>query len=341
LAAELSGKGLFLQPLGRDFLEEPVAAWVGGQAIPAAHAVHGAWEHPLLAAEGRLPDGRVFRSGLLPRSAAGPNWLPFVAGRASATGTGASTLLLRAGTPPAIRQCGARFPSWEAATAAMREACRRALRPLAGGIYPDLGPSPWRVPLDPASDGAAPVLAVLALPDPDGFPSSARATAQVLAERGGAVISDEEALAWWEDHWAQVAREGEGALSRTGPVASAAEIGRVAAVFPWSRALLCLQAVESLCGGPTRALGWMDGPSEAGVTVRWRFGSSRPKEAIHALVPHQVASTVRAMGGRIVTSRWASTDGSDSFGVSGEAVAKDALGDALVRLLRPVPGSTA
>ena len=72
LAAELHLRGHWLPPLGRTFLERTVSDWLESGSWAAHVGVHTAWEHPLQRVAGRLPDGRAWRSGRLPRSAAGP-----------------------------------------------------------------------------------------------------------------------------------------------------------------------------------------------------------------------------------------------------------------------------
>lgn len=294
LAAELSLRGHFLPPLGREFLESNLDDWVRGPALAAHVAVHGMWEHPLQAVEGRTSDGRAWRSGRLPRAATGPSWLPLIAGGPELP-LRTSLITLRTLTPPAVRPAGWTFPSLEAAGSALAEALRGLPRPLAGEVLPGSDPSQHRV-LTPGADGA---LLYLALQDPDGYPQGSQQLVDRLTAAGGDPIDHDETLAWWEDHWAMPAREGAERLEESGFEADPLEIGRCAAVAPWRKAMLLVRAVETLTGGRTRAVGWLDAPLETGCTVRWRFSKTREDADAPALVPWQLRETIRAYGARV------------------------------------------
>ena len=294
LAAELSLRGHFLPPLGRDFLEGTVNDWLTGPALAAHVAVHGAWEHPLQAVEGRTRDGRLWRSGRLPRSATGPSWLPLVAGGADLP-VRASQVTLRTMTPPALRPVGLVFSSMEAGASALAAALRGLPRPLAGEVLPGSDPTAFRHPAGGA-DGA---LVYLAMQDPDGYPGGSQAVVDRLEAAGGRAVSHDDALAWWENHWAMPAREGAERLADSGIAIDPLEFGRCAAVAPWRKAILLIRAVETLTGGRTSALGWLDAPLETGCTVRWRFLKTRQDAEAPALVPWQLRETVRAFGARI------------------------------------------
>ncbi len=294
LAAELSLRGHFLPPLGREFLEGTVGAWLKSPALAAHTAVHGAWEHPLQAVEGRTRDGRLWRSGRLPRAATGPSWLPLVAGGADLP-VRAVLVTLRTMTPPAVRPAAFRFAGMEAAASALAAALRGLPRPLAGEVLPGSDPSAHRS-VAPGAEGA---LVYLAMQDPDGYPDGSQAIVDRLLAAGGEALDHDAALAWWEDHWAAPAREGVDGLAGSGIAVDPLEIGRCAAVAPWRKAMLLLRSVETLTGGRTAAVGWIDAPLETGCTVRWRFTKTRADADAPALVPWQLRETVRACGARI------------------------------------------
>jgi alkyldihydroxyacetonephosphate synthase len=294
LAAELSLRGHFLPPLGREFLEVPVSEWLAGPALAAHVAVHGAWEHPLQAVEGRTLDGRLWRSGRLPRAATGPSWLPLVAGGADLP-VRPSLITLRTMTPPAVRPAGFTFPSMEAAASALAAALRGLPRPLGGEILPGDDPERHRH-VDVGASGA---LLYLGMQDPDGYAAGSQAIVDRLTEAGGEPLDHDQALAWWEDHWAMPAREGAERMDESGIASDRSEIGRCAAVASWRKAMLLVRAVETLCGGRTNAIGWLDAPLETGCTVRWRFVETRDDAGAPALVPWQVKETIRAYGARV------------------------------------------
>ena len=294
LAAELSLRGHFLPPMGREFLEGTVLDWLAGPALAAHVAVHGAWEHPLQAVEGRTRDGRLWRSGRLPRAATGPSWLPLVAGGADLP-VRATSVTLRTMTPPALRLVGLVFANMEAAAKALSAALRGLPRPLAGEVLPGSDPTGFRRPR--TQGGGA--LVFLAMLDPDGYPQGSQAVVDRLDAAGGRSVGHDEALAWWENHWAMPAREGAERLGDSGVAVDPLEIGRCAAVVPWHKAMLLVRAVETLCGGRTTAEGWIDAPLETGCTVRWRFLQTREGVEAPALVPWQLRETVRAFGARI------------------------------------------
>lgn len=290
--ATLSGRGHFVPPLGREFLEWPVSRWSTVALAPLGR--HAAWEQPIIGALGKLPAGGTVRSHKLPRSATGPSYLPLILHGA---GVNATALWLRAAAMPTIRPLGFRFDSLDAAVAAVRRGTR-TLWPLLGAqIHHDLGPQGFRMPL--AAEPGTGARVWIALSQPDGVPSAAQRWIDHLCAAGGTQAPDDDALQWWEDHWAQAAREGESALGKTGPLADASEIGRAAAVVAWRDALFFLRAVESLCGGPVRALGWIDACRATGCTVRFRFAGTRRDGSGLALLRHQVRET-----GRSVHARW-------------------------------------
>ena len=295
LAAELHLRGHWLPPLGRTFLEQPVADWLSDGAWAAHVGVHGAWEHPLQQVGGRLPDGRSWRSGHLPRSAAGPSWLPF--GIGGPAGTRAERIILRTLTPPPLRHLGFVFAHREQATTALRQALRGAQRPLAGLVYSGQDPAAYRSVFqsdDRPRDGG---VVYLAFAWPDGYPDGTAEVAQRLTDAGGTPLSDDQGLAWWEDHWGQPQREGADALALTGPLPDDKQIGQLRAVVGWAKAGLLLRAIETLTGGPTTARGVIEAPQETGCTLHVRFRSSRPDQPVSPLVEHQVRATIRSFGG--------------------------------------------
>lgn len=292
--ADLNRRGHFVWPLGREALERPVGAWIG--PVTDSHAIHGSWSSPILGGVGLLPSGRAVRGHKLPRAAAGPSFTPLLV---RGTGLQGGAFWLRAAAMPSIRAVGFRFAGWTAATTALKRLTRLVFPPLASQLHPELGPVGFRLPL--GQDLGPSVCLWLAWASPDGVPSAVGLGLRVAEACGGEALPDDEALAWWEDHWAQAAREGAVALSKTGPLPDPSEIGRVAAAVPWPKALLLKEAIESLCGGPVRGLGWFDGASPAGLTLRVRFASTRPEEPAGAWLVHQIRDTVRVMGGRLLS----------------------------------------
>jgi len=329
LACELEARGHLLPPLGRDFLESELGEWLTGPAVPAWLAVHTAWEHPLLAVEGRFEDGRLWRSGRLPRSAAGPSWLPFVWCRGLPSRPVMATL--RTLTPPRLRPVGFSFDHRDTAIAALRAALRGGLPPLAGAVFGGDDPKAWRTV---AQDARAPRdggIVYLVFVDPDGYPSGSQRVVDRLLELDGQPIDDGLALAWWEDHWGTPVRQGADAMATTGPLPDDREFGRCAAVVPWRKAGLLLEAVETLVGGSARAVGWLEDPRETGCTVRWRFTTRKKGKEESALVRHEVDETVRSFGARLSAWRWQGIGELPSYLVPGRTDGSDAwrLADAI------------
>lgn len=300
LTAELSLRGHFLPPLGRRFLESPLHDWLASAAVPSQSAVHGTWEHPLLAIEGRLNDGRVWRSGLLPRSAAGPSYLPFgLGGRGCHLPLEAAKVTLRTHTPPILRHIGFRFPHMDRAVLALAAALRSGPPPLAGAVFPGSDPLGWRRVAMERPEGRSGGLVYLTFAEPDGFPAGADALTAALRAAGGVLFDDSHVLAWWEDHWGQAAREGAAALHTTGIHQPDNQIGSCRAVVSWKQATLLLRSIESLTGGATSALGWIEAPREAGCSLEWRFTSTRKDAEAPALVAYQLRTTLAAHGARV------------------------------------------
>ena len=300
LTAELALRGHFLPPLGRRFLERPLHDWLASPAIPAQGAVHGTWEHPVLALEGRLNDGRVWRSGLLPRSAAGPSYLPFgLGGRGSHLPVETAQVTLRTHTPPILRHIGVRFPHMDRAVLALAAALRPGPSPLAGAVFPGSNPLSWRQVATDRPEGRSGGLVYLTFAEPDGFPAGADAVTQVLTEAGGELFDDSHVLAWWEDHWGQAAREGAAALATTGIHRPDNQVGSCRAVVSWKQANLLLRSIESLTGGATSAFGWIEAPREAGCSLEWLFTSTRKGTEAPALMAYQLRTTLAAHGARI------------------------------------------
>ncbi|MEE2828426.1 MAG: FAD-linked oxidase C-terminal domain-containing protein, partial [Myxococcota bacterium] len=300
LAAELELRGHFLPPLGRPFLESTVRQWLGSRAVPAHVAVHGAWEHPLLAVEGRFEDGRAWRSGLLPRSAAGPSYLPFSLGtEGSDLALEPALVTFRTLTPPVLRQIGFVFGHMDRAILALTAALRGSPTPIAGAVFPGQDPSSWRSVAQEAPPARSGGVVFLTVQEPDGFPGGNQQIVDRLSEAGGSLIDDAQVLSWWEDHWAQAAREGSSALEETGICTPDNLIGRCRAVVPWRQALLLLRSIETLTGGATRAVGWLETPRETGCTLDLRFSTTRAGAEPVPLVPFQLVETIRAHGARI------------------------------------------
>ncbi len=299
LLAELELRGHFVPPLGREFLESTVEEWLRSGAVSAHHAVHGAWEHPVQAVEGLLPDGRIWRSGRLPRSAAGPSYLPFGVGDGGLPVT-PTLVTLRSLSSPLIRMVGFVFDHMDAGVAALRDALRGAPPPHDGMVFAGSDPGGFRTVVQDAACGRDGGVVFLAFVDPDGFPSGTQQVVDRLLAAGGRPTTDQEALDWYEDQWGCPHREGASVLGATGPMPHDHEIGRGAAVVGWGRALQLLRAVETLTGGATRAFGWIDAPRETGCTVRWRFTSTRAAAGTYTLLHHQVRESIRSFGAREV-----------------------------------------
>jgi hypothetical protein len=263
-------------------------------------AVHGTWEHPLLAAQGRLDDRRVWRSGRLPRSAAGPSYLPFAVGGAdSHLPLETAQITLRTCTPPILRHIGFRFSHMDRAVLALAATLRSGPVPLAGAVFPGSEPSSWRRVATDEPEGRSGGTIYLTFAEPDGFPGGGDSVTAALREAGGELFDDSEVLAWWEDHWAQAAREGSRGLAATGILRPDAEIGSCRVAVSWKQALLLLRSIESLTGGATSAIGWIEAPREAGCSIEWRFTSKRKGAEAPALVGYQLRATLRAHGARI------------------------------------------
>ncbi len=339
LLAELELRGHFVPPLGREFLESTVEEWLRSGAVAAHHAVHGAWEHPVLAVEGLLPDGRLWRSGRLPRSAAGPSYLPFGLGDADGALPVTPTLVtLRSLSSPLIRMVGFVFDHMDTAVTALREALRGAPPPHDGMVFAGTEPGGFRTVVQDAKIGRDGGVVFLAFVDPDGFPSGTQQVVDRLVAAGGRPTTDQEALDWYEDQWGCAHREGAGVLDATGPMPRDDEIGRGAATVGWGKALQLLRAVETLTGGKTRAFGWIDAPRETGCTVRWRFTSTRPGDGAYTLLHHQVRESIRSFGAREIALTFRSEEGipEEAFGGRGTPLADDAGTTASERLTAAV-----
>jgi len=339
LAAELSLRGHFLPPMGREFLEGTVREWLEGGALAAHAAVHGMWEHPLLAVEGRLPDGRSWISGRLPRSAAGPSWLPF-AGGDEEVGARGVLATFRTLTNRELRLVGFRFGHMDRAAISLGKALRGTMRPSAGMIFAGDDPLAFRAVLQDARRARDGGVVYLAFYDPDGFPQGSQQVVDRLVAAGGERIDDHDCLAWWEDHWAWPARNGDEAMDASGPTPDDREFGRVAAVVSWTKAVLLLRSIETLTGGSAKAVGWIDAPLETGCTLRWRFVTTRTgarEEA--ALVPHQVLSTLKTFGARVSHARWERVGDLPEYVVEGRTPDSDGarLAVALGRALETTP----
>ena len=298
LVAELNKQGAFLAPLGRDFLEGTVQDWLASPAIAAHHAMHGAWEHPLVAVSGLLPGGQYWRSGALPRSAAGPSYLPFAIGAARLP-TRARTASFRVHRNIQLRYFGFRFEDLTKAQSAVAEALRGAARPVAGilfgadeaGGFRSLKPIPGR--------RSTPGFIFLVMAESPGHPQAAEHIAKRLQRAGGTTVLEDYVLSWWQQHWGRACRDGKASLPTTALKLEGRVIGSCSATVSWARAGLLLRAVETLTGGPHRAVGWQEAPLESGCTVRLLFTASRKGASGTPLLIHQLRATLRSYGARL------------------------------------------
>jgi len=324
LAAELELRGHFLPPLGRRFLESRLHEWLGSPALPAHVAVHGAWEHPLLAVEGLLPDGRAWKSGRLPRSAAGPSYLPFLlGGEDSGLPLTPSRVTLRTLTPPVLRHMGFRFEHMDRAILAVSNALRAGPTPFAGAVFPGAEPSGWREVARQRPEARSGGTVYLTFGEPDGFPTANDRIAARLIEAGGTPFDDSEVIGWWEDHWAQAAREGQRGLEVTGIQPPEGLIGSCRAVVSWKQSLLLLRSIESLTGGATHAIGWIEAPREGGCSIEWRFSTRRSNSDLPALVGYQLEETIRAHGARVEFLDFQAQPELPEYSIGGRGTARD------------------
>jgi len=334
LAAELSKRGAFLPPLGRDFLESTVQDWLASPSIAAHHAMHGAWEHPLVATSGLLPGGQYWRSGALPRSAAGPSYLPFT------TGTGllptrARTASFRVLRDLSLRHLGFRFEDLASAQSALASALRGAARPLAGIVFGADEPGGFRS-LKP-SPGRRSTLGFvfLTIARRPGHPQAVEQLAQRLKSGGGEEMLEDHVLSWWHHHWGRACREGQSSLSGTEFQVEGLLIGSCSATVSWARAGALLKAVETLTGGPHRAIGWHEAPFESGCTLRVIFTASRPDARGTPLLIHQLQATLRSYGARLAHLHFDSDEQSPEYLIGGRGTV-DLEGSDSERLTRLV-----
>jgi alkyldihydroxyacetonephosphate synthase len=298
LVAQLTERGYFLPPLGRDFLEGTVGEWLQSPAVPAHHCVHGAWEHPLVAVSGQLPDSQLWRSGQLPRSAAGPSYLPFGVGT-DLLPTQVRSATFRIHMGQRLQHFGHRFADLDTAEQALSSALRDSPRPLAGilfaadepGAFRNMSPSPGRKSTE--------AFVFLTLGAIDGCAAATDRIAEKLAEGGGQPTPEDHVLGWWQDHWGKACRGGSEVLASTGNRVDGTVVGSCAAVVPWGKAGLLLRAIETLTGGAHRATGWLEAPLETGCTLRVVFTASRKDAGGSALLLHQLKATLRSYGARI------------------------------------------
>jgi hypothetical protein len=241
---------------------------------------------------------------------------------------------LRSFSSPLVRMVGFVFDHMDVAATAVREALVGAPPPHDGMVYAGQDPAGYRTVVQDDRRGRDGGVVFLAFVEPDGFPSGTQQVVEKMLAAGGRPTSDQEALDWYEDQWACAHREGASVLEATGPMPDESEIGRGAAVVGWGKAMLLLRAVETLTGGASRALGWLEAPRETGCTVRWRFTSTRKQRGTYTLLHHQVRETIRMHGGREVALGFESEEGipEEAFGGRGTPLADDAAGPASERL---------
>ncbi len=299
LVAQLHGQGALLPPLGREFLEQKVSDWLASRAVAAHHAIHGAWEHPLVAASGRLKEGQHFRSGLLPRSAAGPSWLPLALGpKALPTEPQSATFRVYRGLR--LSYIGCSFDNLGSACTALSSALRGSVRPLAGTLFTAERASDFAAPSRSSCTTGTRAFIHLVLSNDRSHPDQSKNIGQALEHLGGRMFAEEQVMRWWQQHWGRACKEGAASLEETTICGSGEPVGRCAATIPWTRAALLIQAVETLCGGPHSAIGWIDNPLESGCTVRFLISASRRSARGTHLLEHQIAASLRSYGARLI-----------------------------------------
>jgi len=334
LAAELLQRGYFLPPLGRYFLEQTVGEWLSGSSVPAHHCIHGAWEHPLVAVSGELPDAQGWRSGSLPRSAAGPSYLPFGVAD-SCLPTVARTATFRVLTGIRFCHLGYRFPDLNRAEKGLAEALRGSVQPLAGIVFPGSEVSAWGKLRPSPGRKQSEAFVFLTLPSLEGHPAATQRLNDRLHEAGAEAVSEDHVLGWWQDEWGRLCREGSKVLATTGARVEGQVIGQCAAVVPWGKAGLLLRAIETLTGGPHRATGWLEAPLESGCTLRIVFTTSRKDAGGSPLVIHQLKATLRSYGARLAHLQFDHSETAPDYLVGGRGT-PDIEGSDALRLAQAV-----
>jgi len=316
LVSELSERGYFLPPLGRDFLESTVGEWLQSLAVPAHHSVHGAWEHPLVSVSGELADSQLWRSGSLPRSAAGPSYLPFGMGTTMLP-TRPRSATFRVYADILLRHLGYRFADLASAERALSTALRGAVRPLAGILFAANEPGDFRKLTASPGRKSTEAFVFLTLPAVNGYPASSDHISERLTDAGGVPIAEDHVLGWWQDHWGRAARDGESALANTGQRVAGEVVGTCTAVVAWGKAGLLMRAIETLTGGPHQAIGWLEAPLETGCTLRIVFRASRKGASGSPLLLHQLKATLRSYGARLSSLHFDSDEEAPDYLVDG------------------------
>jgi len=209
------------------------------------------------------------------------------------------------------------------AVLALARALKGGPTPLAGAVFPGREERGWRRVVTDAVEPQSGGTVFLSLQEPDGYPAGNQHIVQQLLDAGGEQSDDAEARAWWEDHWGMAAREGAEALATTGIHPPEHPVGVCRAVASWKQSLVLLRSVETLTGGSTRAIGWVEAPRETGCTIEWSFFGTREGAESPALVGYQLRETLRAHGARIETLHFEQESELPAYGVGGRGTLRD------------------
>lgn len=115
-----------------------VGGWVAARGAGQCSTRYGKAEDLVVAVEAVLPDGTVWRTGMAPRTAAGPDLWRLFAGAEGTLGV-VTEVTFRLSPLPEVRRFGGRlYPTLRAGTAALRDVMRTGARPAVLRLYDPL-----------------------------------------------------------------------------------------------------------------------------------------------------------------------------------------------------------
>ncbi len=207
LAWRLHREGRWLWPRPLPFYAQPLASYLAGPGLAAEMTAFTMWESPLMALEAVLADGTVLKTGLAPRSAAGPDYRTFLVGAGDRLGV-ITRVTWRTVERSIPMLAAIHTPSLDRGLELLAAFCSTGWRPFASCLIEGDDPSSWQT----AKPGAGATV-LLCLRAEGARADLARSQLSGILRDGDEQLPPRAARGWYEARVLALAQRGQEALA--------------------------------------------------------------------------------------------------------------------------------